>query len=66
VTEPYSQSYWCIVVTAVLHPDRGVAFSWGFACREPGHMLAVGPDELLSKVTRYLEEVVQVRGGNSL
>jgi hypothetical protein len=23
-------------------------------------MLAVGPDELLSKVTRYLEEVVQV------
>lgn len=25
-------------------------------------MLAVGPDELLSKVTRYLEEVVQVRG----
>lgn len=24
-------------------------------------MLAIGPDELLSKVTRYLEEVVQVR-----
>lgn len=29
-------------------------------CREPGHMLAVGPDELLSKVTAYLEETVQV------
>jgi hypothetical protein len=25
-------------------------------------MLAVGPDELLSKATRYLEEVLQVSG----
>jgi hypothetical protein len=53
----------CIGVAAcvALNPGRDVVLS-RVACREPGHMLAVGPDELLSKVTRYLEEVVQVRG----
>lgn len=27
-------------------------------------MLAVGPDELLSRLVRYLEDMMQVRGGH--
>lgn len=49
-----------IAFSHMLFQTRVVHLSWLCTCSEPGHMLAVGPDELLSKVTRYLEETVQV------
>jgi hypothetical protein len=30
-------------------------------CSDPGHLLAVGTEELLARVVRYMDEVVQVR-----
>lgn len=34
-----------------------------YVCSDPNHLLAVGPDELLTRLVKYMEEMLQVSSG---